>query len=132
MNNNAIDIRKCKWFVRDNMLSNDPNLTTNKATKKAEKTVLKTMDILINTAVNNYLADKNYTDMQYKPIQIKIESSIDHNGYYYQYDFDVTNEMVNIHDKYSIIDELNKHFSLIEYDNNFTISMVNEFKKLAA
>jgi len=118
---NHINISKIKYHMRDNM--RDDNTSIKKLDKKIDKIINEKLSLLVFDFIQNYVQDKKYTDMAYKPITIKLISDIT-NDNYYDFSIEINNEKINEYNKLDIITKIYNVTALLEYNREF-INMIN-------
>lgn len=120
---NYINILPIKAHLRDRLY--DDNISIKKLNKKIDRIIDNKLTKLVKKHIDEYITEKQYRDMHDKPITIEIESEI--NNDYYKFNINISNECINIYDKYSILEELKRIANMLEYNQEFINKMKNAF-----
>lgn len=118
-----ISILPIKAHLRDQLY--DDNISIKKLNKKIDRIIDNKLTKLVKKHIDEYITEKQYRDMHDKPITIEIESEI--NNDYYKFNINISNECINIYDKYSILEELKRIANMLEYNQEFINKMKNAF-----
>lgn len=118
-----INILAIKAHLRDQLY--DDSISIKRLDRKIDKIIDNKLTKLVKKHIDEYITEKQYRDMHDKPITIEIESEI--NNDYYKFNINISNECINIYDKYSILEELKRIANMLEYNQEFINKMKNAF-----